>query len=366
MADQSKLSRNLTITVGGLVVVQLLIAGIIGLKPPKIQAGYYQAPTNDISAEPRKILSEARRQELEALLSPPPILAWSDVAIGEELPKDLTDKYLLFSFKTPPSDIAAPSAAPSKPAAPVEGASPSNKLPEQGVTAPSTTLPSLDEDGLLIEPLYLAKLPDLKALSVNQRKAQFVAVILPLVLRANVELEERRQLVIKAAELKDVKKLMQWAELYRLKTNGEDIDEITQMLLKRVDRVPVSIALAQAAIESGWGTSRFAVQGNALYGQWAWSKDAGIAPAEARREDVVVRSFANLFDSVRAYMHNLNTHRSYEDFRNARVNKENPPIALVKGLINYSEEREVYITKLYSLINRNNFQAYENAQLAGQ
>lgn len=352
MADQSKFSRNMTIMIGGLVAGQLLIAGFIGLKPPKIEAGYYQAPTEDITAEPRTILSEARRQELEALLSPPPILAWSDAAVGEELPKDLTDKSLLFSFATPPSTPEAPS--------------PSNKLPELDATPRPTTLPLLDEDGLLIEPLYLATLPDLESLSVDQRKAQFVAVILPLILRANIELEERRQLVISAAESKDAKKLMQWAELYRLKTDSQDIDEIATMLLKRVDSVPVSIALAQAAIESGWGTSRFAVQGNALYGQWAWSKDAGITPAKARREDAVVRSFANLFDSVRAYMHNLNTHRSYKDFRDARADKKNSPIRLVKELVNYSEEREVYITKLYALINRNNFQAYENAQLSSQ
>ena len=364
MADQSKFNRNLTIAVGGLVVVQLLIAGVVGLKPPTIEAGYYQVPTNNLSATPRAVLSEARQQELEALLSPPPILSWSDVAKGEELPEDLTNKSLLFSFVDPPSAKLDAPEAPNVPDVP--DASPSNQLPEPNAATPRLLVPSLDGDGLLIKPVYLAKLPDLKPLSVDQRKAQFVAVVLPLVLRANLELAERRQLVMDAAAANDGSKLMQWAELYRLKTDNKDMDEISAMLLKRIDLVPVSIALAQAAIESGWGTSRFAVQGNALYGQWAWSKDAGITPAKASREDAVVRSFTNLFDSVRAYMHNLNTHPVYEDFRAARANKQTPSIALVKELINYSEEREVYITKLYALINRNNFQAYENAQLSSQ
>ena len=130
-----------------------------------------------------------------------------------------------------------------------------------------------------------------------------------------------------------------------------------------MDQIPPSIALAQAAIESGWGTSRFAVQGNALFGQWAWSYDQGIKPSESRVENAVVRSFANLFDSVRAYMHNLNTHHSYENFRRLRQQKDIDMNTLTGALIEYSEERDVYIDKLISMAEVNDFAVYNNAEL---
>ena len=110
-----------------------------------------------------------------------------------------------------------------------------------------------------------------------------------------------------------------WARLYRVKSEGKSLEDLQRDLLQRADMVPVSLALAQAAIESGWGTSRFARQGNALFGQWAWQADAGLKPAEASNSRAVVRSFPNLFGSVRAYMHNLNTHSSYATFRERRT-----------------------------------------------
>ena len=128
------------------------------------------------------------------------------------------------------------------------------------------------------------------------------------------------------------------------------------------------MALAQAAIESGWGTSRFANEGNALFGQWAWQRDAGIKPLEARDERVVVRSFDDLLDSVRAYMHNLNTHRNYEDFRSKRAKMHDKPAtsktkALVQHLDGYAEIGEAYVTKVLDVIRSNDFGKFAGTKL---
>ena len=144
-------------------------------------------------------------------------------------------------------------------------------------------------------------------LTVKRQKESFVGITLPLILAANEEISQRRKAIERAVMQGDQATVERWARLYRIETGDKPIADIERQLLLRADFVPVSLALAQAAIESGWGTSRFALQGNALFGQWAWQKDAGLKPARASNSEAVVRSFPNLFGSVRAYMHNLNT-----------------------------------------------------------
>lgn len=370
MASQTTFNRNMIIATVLLAVALLLGVGVFGLKPPKIKAGYYEAPKVVVENTDRVVLSEARRQELEALLSPPPILAWNNEASTQDVPENLTNDDVILSFSTTIDKDEAEKESDLK----AETKSEPDKVPEpeasetqqQAALSTDQSLPKLErstKDRFEIEPVYLAHLPDLAPLSVDQRKKRFVAFMLPLILRANVELENRRALIMRDIENQNVERLRQWAELYRVKTNSSDVGELEQALLKRVDTVPVSLALAQAAIESGWGTSRFAVQGNALFGQWAWSQSEGLKPNESRYENAVVRSFVTLFDSVRAYMHNLNTHHSYEDFRQARAMPDAMTADMVKTLINYSEEREAYISKLFSVISKNNFQDYDDAVL---
>jgi Bax protein len=159
-----------------------------------------------------------------------------------------------------------------------------------------------------------------------------------------------------------------WARLYRIETGDKPIADIERRLLLRADFVPVSLALAQAAIESGWGTSRFALQGNALFGQWAWQKDAGLKPARASNSEAVVRSFPNLFGSVRAYMHNLNTHPRYAAFRARRHllrgrTQSDLGYQLSNFLDGYAEIGEVYVAKLKTLIRSNDLGQYEAARL---
>ena len=216
---------------------------------------------------------------------------------------------------------------------------------------------------------FTRRIPDSHiGLPVRQQKDSFVAMILPLILASNEEIGQRRSAIIRAAESQDRDSLQRWAKLYRVKTDGKSVDEISAGILERADFIPVSLALAQAAIESGWGTSRFARQGNALFGQWAWQASAGIKPAEASNSRAVVRSFPNLFGSVRAYMHNLNTHASYASFRERRKIMRGRPRAdlgfqLASHLDGYAEIGTAYVDKLRTLIRTNDFGRFETAKL---
>ena len=134
--------------------------------------------------------------------------------------------------------------------------------------------------------------------------------------------------------------------------------------------MPHSLALAQAAVESGWGQSRFAKEGNALFGQWAWSADEGIKPLDASNSRAVIRSFATIYDSVFAYIHNLNTHYAYQDFRDVRAEdiaqgKRISGLKLARYLTAYAELGEKYVYTLQSMILQNRFDIYETYRLAG-
>ena len=216
---------------------------------------------------------------------------------------------------------------------------------------------------------FTKRIPDFHVeLPTKQQKENFIGIVLPLILAANEEINQRRSAIMRAAEQSNRDSLETWARLYRVKSDGKSLDELQRDLLQRADIVPVSLALAQAAIESGWGTSRFARQGNALFGQWAWQADAGLKPAEASNSRAVVRSFPNLFGSVRAYMHNLNTHSSYATFRERRTMLRTRAAGdlgyqLANFMGNYAEIGDAYIRKLQQLIRSNKFGKYETARL---
>ena len=206
-------------------------------------------------------------------------------------------------------------------------------------------------------------------LPVKSQKESFVAMTLPLILAANEEISQRRSAIKRVVASGSRASVERWAKLYKVKTEGRSLAEIEKQLLLRADFVPVSLALAQAAIESGWGTSRFALQGNALFGQWAWQKDAGLKPAQASNANAVVRSFPNLFGSVRAYMHNLNTHPRYAAFRARRHllrgrSETDLGYQLSNFMDGYAEIGEVYVGKLKTLIRSNDFGRYETARLS--
>ena len=201
------------------------------------------------------------------------------------------------------------------------------------------------------------------------QKQSFINLVLPLILAANDELLQRREAVQAAVQAHDRDKLDQWAVLYRIEAEKLDNTELAERLLRRVDTIPVALALAQAVVESGWGTSRFARQGNALFGQWAWTESAGMRPLAASNDRAVVRSFGSLLESVRAYMHNLNTHQNYKRFRDARYRLK-PQTEAVKArrlaayLDSYAEIGQAYVEKLLVIISSNNFDQYAEAKLS--
>jgi uncharacterized FlgJ-related protein len=210
--------------------------------------------------------------------------------------------------------------------------------------------------------------PSHLSLSGPAQKASFLKITLPLILAGNEEIMRRRDAIGRSHQNDDRANLEKWATLYDIKITDQDNNMLTKQLLRRADVIPVPIALAQAAIESGWGTSRFAIKGNALFGQWAWRDDAGLRPLTPTNDRAVVRSFGTLSGSVRAYIHNLNTHPHYENFRNARAAIHDEPDekktnVLVKHLDRYAEIGPVYVTKLEKLIRTNQFGRYALAYL---
>ena len=153
--------------------------------------------------------------------------------------------------------------------------------------------------------------------------------------------------------------LLKLADRYDLAIEEMHESEIIFELFKRVDTIPVSLALAQAATESAWGTSRFAVEANNIFGQWCYDKGCGVVP---KRRDSNASHEVRRFDSIEAaissYFLNLNTHNRYEKFRNMRFQMRNQrgeidPLVLAYGLIGYSERGDSYVDEVQTIIQQN-------------
>ncbi|MBO6785131.1 MAG: glucosaminidase domain-containing protein [Alphaproteobacteria bacterium] len=207
---------------------------------------------------------------------------------------------------------------------------------------------------------------------VSERKQLFVSTVLPLILKANEEvMDERRRLIAIEEQISSGRDIADddqgWlddlAEKYRTAPND------FPTLLRRVDAVSPSLALAQSIEESGWGRSRFARLGNALFGQRAWSKGSGFVPKKrGAGESFEVRAFDTLLDSVRSYVLNLNRHNAYDDYRAVRAQMraretELNGKKLAETLIKYSERRGAYVETLQKLIASNRLQNFESARL---
>ena len=215
-------------------------------------------------------------------------------------------------------------------------------------------------------------LPDIR--DPSERKTFFLTLALPLILEANQRIlgkrERLQQITFRLMEGQPISvEMRDW--LGRLADEyGAEPDRI-DVLLSRVDAVPVSLALAQAANESGWGTSRFSLEGNAFFGQWTTAGGRGMVPRE-RPEGMTykVRAFDRLIDSVHAYMLNLNTHRSYRKFRAMRqdLREAGEPLdgmMLAGALKSYSELGDEYVAMLRGIIRVNDLEAFDSARLGG-
>jgi uncharacterized FlgJ-related protein len=234
--------------------------------------------------------------------------------------------------------------------------------------------------------VYLADLPDTwrersaKAITVADKKKLFFRVIAPIVLRINELIVEDRtrakDVTERLAEGASVSPddqawLSDLAVRYKLLKSPDDrldADAYPELLL-RVDVVPASLALAQAASESGWGTSRFASLGNSLFGQWTWGK--GLKPAEQRAEahgDHRIAAFDTTAEAAYAYALNLNTQGAYRDLRlkRADLRRRNLRISgsvLAETLLKYSERGQAYVDDLKALIRQNRLDDADDAYL---
>ncbi len=223
--------------------------------------------------------------------------------------------------------------------------------------------------GQKVKPIYLTKLPkDLKTLGdTNKKRELFIKIVLPLILDENQKIKADRKKLFKILG----KNFNTAGERVWLKRrfNEYKIDDRDLSKLKmRMDIIPVSIALAQAANESGWGTSRFALEGNALFGQWTWSKK-GITPKDSDAgQSHKILQFQILKASVRAYKNNLNTHNAYKEFREVRAqlrqdNEEIIGLKLTQYLKNYAAIGEKYVAILEDIIERNSLTDFDKANL---
>ncbi len=222
--------------------------------------------------------------------------------------------------------------------------------------------------------VFLAGLPpDLSEIqSVDRRKAMFFKSVLPLVLEVNETILSERERLLSLHRLVQAGVPLtsgDWLWLDALAARWGVGDGDLETLLLRLDIVPPSLALAQAAIESGWGTSRFAQEGKSLFGQRVYRGADGMAPrARETGEVFMVKAFGDLRDGVRAYIHNLNTHWAYREFRveRARMRARNGALdgyALAATLTRYAERGATYIRDIREIIRLNRLQSLDRARL---
>ncbi len=223
--------------------------------------------------------------------------------------------------------------------------------------------------------LFLAGLPsDLADVrDATARKAIFFQTVLPLILHINEEvLADRRRLWQLRHHLRlgerlnatDRLWLAVMAERYRVKRG--DIDA----LLNRVDIVPVSLALAQSAEESGWGTSRFGREGNALFGMWTTAGDGGMTPRERDQGKThKIKAYGSLLESVRSYVRNLNRHGAYRQFRRVRARMRRAGASLEGAVLAgelaaYSQRGADYVAAIRAIIEANGLRRLDGARLS--
>ena len=221
----------------------------------------------------------------------------------------------------------------------------------------------------LVKPIYFTQFPrDLDNLAnVQLKKETFIKIVLPLIVAENEKILDDREKLKTLIEKKfttDTEKQWLRQKLLEYKVKKSDLNE----LIFRMDMIPVSIALAQAAKESGWGTSRFALEGNAIFGQWTWDGQ-GIAPLKRDGDkNHKILKFPILRASVKAYKNNLNTHKSYSKFREKRSqlrkkSKSITGLALTDTLKNYAQTGSEYTKILNQIITQNRLSDFEPVRL---
>lgn len=276
--------------------------------------------------------------------------------------------------------VLASPPAPEAPGAESQAGAPPRALEALSASALEKTFSRLDyrlgdvRHGAAVPRLFLTSLPADwgQRQSTGQRKRLFLEALLPLILGANESIWAKRERLLEAMRRRAEGETLEWSERAWLNSLAEDYGTGAgqlEELLRRVDIIPPALALAQAAAESGWGTSRFARKGNALFGQRTWTQGAGLVPARRESgERHEVKTFEALPGSVAAYMKNLNRHPAYAAFRAKRAWMRESRGTIngyeLAGTLNrYSEARRDYIEILRAIMRVNGLEQLEGAKL---
>ena len=234
------------------------------------------------------------------------------------------------------------------------------------------------ENQLPVPRMYFSSIPkNINEYKIFEKKKVFLSILLPIALRGNeLALEERKRLKV-AFLTNNIYKIEYFAKKYKVKNftkinfgslNSLQLRNIKKELLIKVNRVPVSMIIAQAIIESGWGSSRFAQEGNALFGEWTWKNNDGIKPNGNLDANFAVKSFKNISESLNSYILNLNRHPAYTEMRNYRsmmfkAGKDITGYDTAAYLENYAEIGLAYVEKVNDMIKSNKLYKFENSVL---
>ena len=234
------------------------------------------------------------------------------------------------------------------------------------------------ENQLPVPRMYFSSIPkNINEYKIFEKKKVFLSILLPIALRGNeLALEERKRLKV-AFLTNNIYKIEYFAKKYKVKNftkinfgslNSLQLRNIKKELLIKVNRIPVSMIIAQAIIESGWGASRFAKEGNALFGEWTWKNNDGIKPNGNLDANFAVKSFKNISESLNSYILNLNRHPAYKEMRNYRsmmfkAGKDITGYDTAAYLENYAEIGLAYVEKVNDMIKSNKLYKFENSVL---
>jgi Bax protein len=230
------------------------------------------------------------------------------------------------------------------------------------------------DQGAAVPRILVVNIPrDIRKIRIPaDRKLVFFKTILPLILEGNKHILRDRKRLLRIKTEREIVGAVSVVDRLWLSALSDsydvDPDNISEML-RRVDIIPPSIALAQAAEESGWGTSRFAIEGNALFGQYTFETKHSLVPLHRDKgKDHKIRVFPSLLDAVKSYAHNLNTHKAYRKFRSMREDlrlreHEITGNKLVGALTSYSERGHKYVRTIRLIMNLNRLKNLDKAKV---
>ena len=226
--------------------------------------------------------------------------------------------------------------------------------------------------------MYFPYIPkNISQYKTNKKKSTFIAILLPIALRGNEIVLEERKLMKIAFSTNNIYQIELLSKKYKIKNfkkinfsnlNKSELRLIKSELMNKINSIPISLILAQSIIESGWGASRFAQEGNALFGQWTWKNDDGIKPKGNLDANFSVKNFDSLLESVNSYILNLNTHQAYKGLRSFRLSQYNMGKNITGNdmanfLDKYAEIGFDYVIKVKKMIEKNQLSKYENSIL---